>query len=174
MFEVAAADDQEPVETLRSDGADEPLGVGVRLRRSQRRVDHHESLAAEHLVERSCELAVAVMDQEPHPLEHAGEAEVARLLSHPGAGGIGRATGEMDAPAAKLDEEEHVQAAQGDGLDGEEVAGEHARGLPTKECRPAYGSSPRRWLEPSGGKQAAHRARREAKAELQSSPAIRW
>jgi hypothetical protein len=35
-FEVSAADDQEPVETFRSDRADEPLGVGVRLRRSHR------------------------------------------------------------------------------------------------------------------------------------------
>ncbi len=30
-FDVAAAEDEEPVETLGADGADEPLGVGVRL-----------------------------------------------------------------------------------------------------------------------------------------------
>jgi hypothetical protein len=31
VFEVAAADDQQPVEALGSDGADEPFGIGVRL-----------------------------------------------------------------------------------------------------------------------------------------------
>jgi hypothetical protein len=30
-LEVAAAEDEEPVETLGADGADEPLGVGVRF-----------------------------------------------------------------------------------------------------------------------------------------------
>ena len=36
VFEVAAADDQEPIETLVADGADESLRVGVRLRRLHR------------------------------------------------------------------------------------------------------------------------------------------
>ena len=84
VFEVAAADDQEPVETFGSDGSDEPLGVRVRLRRSHRRVDHADSFAAEHLVEGSGELAVAIVDQEAGSFEEAGEAEVARLLEHPG------------------------------------------------------------------------------------------
>lgn len=39
LFEVATAEDQQVVETLRSDGADEALGVGVRLRRADRCVD---------------------------------------------------------------------------------------------------------------------------------------
>jgi len=85
VFEVAAADDQEPVETFRSDGADEPLRVGVRLRRLHRRVDDRDSLASEHLVKESGELAVAIVDQEADSFEGAGETEVARLLKHPGA-----------------------------------------------------------------------------------------
>ena len=36
VLEVAAAEDQQPVETLGADGADEPLRVGVRLRRADR------------------------------------------------------------------------------------------------------------------------------------------
>src|SRR6266536_192183 len=88
-----------------------------------------------------------------------GEAEVARLLDDPGSGRVCRATGEVDAPAFEFDEEEHVEAAQGDRLDGEEVAGEHARGLPAKEPRPAHRSAPGRGIEPSRGKQTAHRAR---------------
>jgi hypothetical protein len=38
-FELAPARDQEPVETLGTDGADEALGDGVRLRRAKRRPD---------------------------------------------------------------------------------------------------------------------------------------
>ena len=84
VFGVAVADDQEPVEAFGSDGSDEPLGVGVRLRRLHRRVDDPGSFAAEHLVEGSGELAVAIVDQETRPLEKVGEAEVARLLDDPG------------------------------------------------------------------------------------------
>jgi hypothetical protein len=58
------------------------------------------------------ELAVAVVDQKPHPLEHTREAEVARLLGHPGAARIGRAARQVDAAASEFDEEEHVEAAQ--------------------------------------------------------------
>jgi hypothetical protein len=83
-FEVSAADDQEPVETFRSDGADEPLRVRVRLRRSDRRADYRDAFAAEDLVEGSGELAVVIVDQKAHPLEKAGEAEIARLLNDPG------------------------------------------------------------------------------------------
>jgi hypothetical protein len=82
-LELAAADDQEPVEAFRAHRADEALGGGVRLRRSRRRVDHSDSIAAEHLVEGSGESAVAVVDREADPLEEAGEAEVARLLQEP-------------------------------------------------------------------------------------------
>jgi hypothetical protein len=89
-----------------------------------------------NLVEGSSELAVAVVDQEPHPLEHAGEAQVARLLGHPGTGRVGRAAGQVDAAASELDEEQHVEAAQRDRFDGEEVAGDHARGLLAEEVPP--------------------------------------
>src|SRR6266516_2825247 len=50
-LEVAAIQDQQPVETLGADGADEPLGVGVCLWCADRRVDHLDALAAEDLVE---------------------------------------------------------------------------------------------------------------------------
>jgi hypothetical protein len=50
-FEVAAAKDQQPVETLGTDGADEALGLGVRLGCTDRRVDHSDVFAAEDLIE---------------------------------------------------------------------------------------------------------------------------
>src|SRR5262249_53130501 len=122
-----------------TDGADEAFGVGVSLRRADRCFDHGDAFAAEDLVERAAELAVAVMDQEAHPLEDAGEAEVARLLGDLRAGRVGRAASEVDAATFELDEEEHVEAAQADRLDGEEIAGEHAGGLLAEELAPARG-----------------------------------
>jgi hypothetical protein len=69
------------------------------------------------------------VDQETHPLEQAGEAEVPRLLGDPAARRVGRAARQVDASAFKLDEEQDVEATQRDRLDGEEVAGDDARGL---------------------------------------------
>jgi hypothetical protein len=105
VFEVAAANDQEPVRAFVADGADESFRVGVRLRRLHWRVDDPVSLAAEYLVEGGGELAVPIVDQETDPLKQVGEAEVARLLDDPGSGWVRRAAGEVDAPAAELDED---------------------------------------------------------------------
>jgi hypothetical protein len=63
VLEVAAVDDQDPVEALAAEGADPAFGVGVRVRRSDRRPDHLESGRAEHLVEGTAELPIAVMDE---------------------------------------------------------------------------------------------------------------
>jgi hypothetical protein len=73
-------------------------------------MDDLDALAAEQLVEGSGELAVAIVDQETHPLENVGEAEVVRLLNGPGSGRVRGATDNMDTPAAELDEEQDVHA----------------------------------------------------------------
>jgi hypothetical protein len=62
--------------------------------------------------------------------------ELAGLLSAPCAGGAGGAASDMDAAATQLDEEENVQPLQRDGLDGEEVAREHALRLSSQERSP--------------------------------------
>jgi hypothetical protein len=58
-FEVAAVEDQQPVEALDADGFDEPLGDGVCLRRPDRRLDDPDASSAERLVEEAAVLAVA-------------------------------------------------------------------------------------------------------------------
>src|ERR1043166_6633070 len=70
--------------------------------------------------------AVAIADQEPPAPLAEVEAEVARLLGHPLASRIPRATREPDATARVRDKEEHVEAAEQDGLDGEEIPGDDA------------------------------------------------
>ncbi len=65
VFEVASADDQEPVEVFAAQGdADEALCGRVRLRCPRRRAEDPDVLALEDLVERGRELRVAVADQE--------------------------------------------------------------------------------------------------------------
>jgi hypothetical protein len=59
--EVPAVDDQEPVETLAADGADPPFDERVRAGRPYRCADDPDAVGAEHLVDRRCELAVAVV-----------------------------------------------------------------------------------------------------------------
>jgi hypothetical protein len=56
MLELAAVDDQDPVEALSPECADPTLGVRVRVRRLERRSDDLHSLAADDLVEGAAEL----------------------------------------------------------------------------------------------------------------------
>src|SRR5205823_7003208 len=99
--------------------------------------------------------------------EQAGEAEVARLLCYPGAGRVGGAAREVDAAVFEFDEEEHVEAAQRDRLDGAEVAGEHAGRLLAQELLPARARTPRRRPRAGGEQDPPDRARRDTQAELQ-------
>lgn len=68
VFEVAAVENQQPVQALRVDGANEPFGDRVRLRRPHRRLDDPDTFAAEDLVEGAAVRAVAIPDQEAVPL----------------------------------------------------------------------------------------------------------
>jgi len=96
------------------------------------------SIPGEDGVEVAGELAVAVANQEAKRscslVERPGE--LARLLGDPGVGWVGGAAGQVDAPAAELDEEEHVQPLQRDRLDREEVDREHALRLRSQEGTP--------------------------------------
>ena len=61
---LAPVEDQHPVEAFASDRADEPLGEGVRPRRSDRRAGDPDILEPEHLVEAGREPGVSVPKQE--------------------------------------------------------------------------------------------------------------
>jgi hypothetical protein len=122
-LEVAPVHDQRPVQTLGANRAGEALGDRVRCRRTYRRLANRDAFAAEDGVEVACELAVAVADQETQRRWALAErpGELAGLLGDPDAARIGGAAGEVDTPSVELDEEEHVQPLQRDGVDGEEV-----------------------------------------------------
>jgi hypothetical protein len=151
VLEVAAADDQQPVETLAADAADPALGVGARLRRPHRRLDDADAFGAEDLVELAAELAIAITDQKPRTdalvveLHH----QVARLLGHPAAVRVGSDPREADASGLELDEEQDIEAPQEERVDREEVALQDTPGLLTEERRPALLEAPRRRLDPA-------------------------
>jgi hypothetical protein len=64
-LELAATEDQHPVEALAPHRADEALGEGVCLRGLHRCSNDRDPLSSKDLIERVGELAVAVVDQEP-------------------------------------------------------------------------------------------------------------
>jgi hypothetical protein len=84
-FEVPSIHRQDPVETFATYGADPPLDERVGARRPHRCADRPNAVGAEHLIEPSCELAVAVVDQKPDRLLALDERldDVARLLGRP-------------------------------------------------------------------------------------------
>jgi hypothetical protein len=86
---------------------------------------------------------------------------------------VGDAT-KMHPPAAKFDEEQHMQPAQPDSIDGEEVARDDPGGLLTQERPPA-----RRGASRAGSRPWARSTRRIELADTRtprrnSSPWIRW
>ena len=97
---VTAVGDQQPVEALPSDAADESLSDRVCLRRPDRRADHTDTLGAEHRVKGARELAVVVADQK---LQRSlalreREHEVPRLLGRPRTVGVLAHADKLHAP----------------------------------------------------------------------------
>jgi len=126
--EVPAPGDQEMVQALPAHGANPALGDGVGVRSLDRRANDLRTDRAPEVIEGPGALAVTVAEQEPDDggLFIERDEEVAGLLGDPGTGGVGGDAGEMHTPVVKLDEEQHVQPLQEDGVHGEEIAGEDA------------------------------------------------
>src|SRR6266516_3570556 len=123
VLELAAVDDQDPVEALAPECADPALGVRVGVWRSDRRADDRHAFAAEDLVEAAAKLAVAVVEEEakgPLPIVEEHQ-QVPRLLCDPATIRIGHARDELNPAALERDEEEDIDSRQPDGLDGQEI-----------------------------------------------------
>src|SRR5919201_5235431 len=148
MLEMAAAEVEDSVEAVGTNGSDPALGVGVRVWCLDRRVDHLDALGAENLVEGVGELRGAVVDEESEWLLAAElHDQVARLLSDPAAVRV-RAAGEvLDPTCSQRDEEEDVDALKEGGFGGEEVAGEHAHPPRSQEGSPRGSRSLRRRMQ---------------------------
>jgi hypothetical protein len=68
VLEVTPPEDQDPVEAIGAEGAHPPFGVGVRVRRLDRRANHLDALGSEHGVEGVAELRVSIVDEKPERL----------------------------------------------------------------------------------------------------------
>jgi hypothetical protein len=64
LLEVAAPDDQQPVQALGAHRPDSAFRMGVRVRRLHRRQHHLGALGAEYVVEAAGELGVVVAQHE--------------------------------------------------------------------------------------------------------------
>jgi hypothetical protein len=107
-LQLAAVEDQDPVEALAPCAADPALDVRVRVRRPDWCSDHPDPVAIEDCVESAAELRVPVVDQQPRPLAVVVEVrqQVARL-QHPGTVRGARTGDVLDPAAADADEHEH-------------------------------------------------------------------
>jgi hypothetical protein len=86
VLELAAAEDEQPIEALAADAADPALGVGVRVRRLHGCADHGDPFALEDEIAAAGELGVAIVDQQAKRLLAIVERhQQARLLGDPGA-----------------------------------------------------------------------------------------
>ena len=91
-FEMAAAQDEEPVQALPADGADKPLADRVRSGRPDGRLDDPDPIGCEDGAEGRGELGVAISNEELGwrcPFRQV-EAEVTGLLGDPATDGVGR------------------------------------------------------------------------------------
>jgi len=132
---VSVVPDEGAVAEFAADSADPPFRVRVRDRRVGRCADDGGAVAAEDVIEGADELARAVADHEPDSSLRA-RREVAGGLGGPDAGRVGGDAGDVHSARVEFDEEQHVVAAQHDGVDTEEVARHDPRGLRMQECRP--------------------------------------
>jgi hypothetical protein len=73
--------------------------------------------------------------------------------------------GDVHHPGVELDEDEHVQAPEEHGVDGEKVSRQEARRLRPEEVPPGLAEPPASGREPSSGEHTADRRRREPQAE---------
>ena len=118
-FEVPAPEDQHPVEALRPGGSHDPLTDGVRSGCPDRALDDPGALCGEDGVEGSRELGVAIADEELDRVCVVSEVhrDIAGLLGDPAGDRVGRDAGDPYATAVVVDEHEHVEPAEKDGVD---------------------------------------------------------
>jgi hypothetical protein len=142
--QVPFTGNQHPVQALAAGTGDPAFRDRVRPRRPDRSLDDPHADRIEDRVKRRGELRIPVPDQELQAACLAFEVhqQVAGLLGHPRARGVGGDAGQVHAAGAMLDEEQDVQAAQEHGIDVEEVRREDRSGLPGQERPPGLPGPP--------------------------------
>jgi hypothetical protein len=141
--QVRGVDDEDPVEDLAACTADPALHDRVHPRCLRSGQQYAQALAPEYLIEHAGELTVPVSDQEFEVSDALTQLDrqVPGLLGHPGAGRVGGDPEDADTAGGVLDDGKAIQAGQGDGVDGEEVAGQDSFRLGIEELPPGRAGS---------------------------------
>src|SRR6266545_3575390 len=167
---MPSAEHEREIQDLMANGANEPLGKRVGPGSPNRGLDHPGTFGGEHLIEGPGVLRVTIPDQEPEAVRGPRHRKVSSLLGAEVPVGVASRGGDVEAPAPDLDEEEHVERAQGRGLDGEEVTCPDPVCLSTQELAPARAVPAGCGLEPRGPKDLLHRGRSHTHPQLSALP----
>ena len=134
---VALAQDQDVVGDFASNGADDPLAVGVHPGRLRRALDHAQVVGLEDGVERLAVLAVAVTEKEAQGLRPVSEVggEVPGLLRGPCLCRVCGDAGDVQASGAVFEEGQYVQAFAEHGVDVEAVRRDDALAWAVRNSR---------------------------------------
>ena len=145
VFEVAATTDEDPVEAFSADSATKRSAYVLALGASTGVRITPQAFAAGDVVEGAAELRVAIAHQEPTSPELLvyRHEQIAGLLGDPGACWPGGAAGQVHSAGVELDEEQHIEPPQEDGLDGEEIGGVKPSGLGAEKLTPGQLAGPR-------------------------------
>jgi hypothetical protein len=83
----------------------------------------------------------------------------------PGAGWVGGHASKVDMSSGDVDEEQHVDPFEEDGVDGEEVAGQDAAGLGGEELLPGWAGAVGPWVDAGAVQDVPSGAGRDLVAE---------
>jgi hypothetical protein len=88
-------------------------------------------LRPDHVVEGAAELCVTIANKDADPASSFPQdsQQVAGLVGDPDGVGVGSKAGQVNPSDVQLEEEQHVQPPQPDGIDGEEVTGHDPGGV---------------------------------------------
>ena len=165
-LEMAAVEDQQPVETLRADGSDEALCDRVLAAAPARASSSFGCLRSARPRRRSrCTCCRGRGSGSGRPCRRSRGRPCA-FAGHPVPSGTRRAAGEPNASARVRNDEEHLVGTQEDALDCEEVTRDDARRLRPQELAPTRAGAARRWFQLRVSEQAADTRGRDAQTKL--------
>ncbi len=126
-FQMTFVDDEQVLETLLTNRTHPPFGKRIGIRGSNGSTDDFVLLCSKYLIEGGRKFRIVIVEEIANHWFSLFEfpAQLPGLLGHPSVGEMRGTTGELDASRTKVDEEEHVQRLQKQGLKGEEVTGDN-------------------------------------------------
>ena len=134
--QVVLAQDQEVVEALPSQAAQETLADGVCLGCSIRCSQHLDPCAVSYLGKRIPILVVVVVDQKARSF--CKGSRFAQLLGCPLVGWVPRHPKMDNSPRAQLDDDEHEDGAKEEIIGLKEIAGPNLAGVVAQERNPGH------------------------------------